>query len=115
MFVIAFVSRPVLQVRPKDQNGRTMGYTFSDAVVRYGEGLQEADLGNAYRRAGGAFKGQLQQNFVVLHDMHIGGAPKWSKWRPSTAESRKQNIKRRREKLPQKSLPTNTGKRMKQP
>ena len=57
MFVIAFVSRPVLQVRPKDQNGRTMGYTFSDAVVRYGEGLQEADLGNAYRRAGGAFRG----------------------------------------------------------
>jgi hypothetical protein len=41
---------------------------FSDALVRYCSGLEERDLGDAYRKAGIAFKGQLQQNFVVLHE-----------------------------------------------
>ncbi len=30
--------------------------------------MKQADLGEAYRRAGSTFRGQKQQNFVVLHD-----------------------------------------------
>ena len=68
MSVSAFVSRPVLHVRPKDAKTRPMWLSFSDSLVRFGSGLGEGDLGDAYRRAGVAFKGQLQQNFVVLHE-----------------------------------------------
>jgi hypothetical protein len=45
-----------------------MWLSFSDALVRYGSGLRENDLGEAYKKAGIAFKGQMEQNFVVLHD-----------------------------------------------
>jgi hypothetical protein len=47
--------------------------TFSDALGRYVSGMNEAELVEAYRRAGGAFKGQLLQNFVVLHEGHVYG------------------------------------------
>jgi hypothetical protein len=49
-----------------------MWLTFSDALVRFGSGLRGGDLGEAYRRAGVAFRGQLQQNFVVLHEDGAG-------------------------------------------
>ncbi len=45
-----------------------MALTFADAISRYGEGLRKDDLGEAYKRAGTAFKGQLLQTFVVLHE-----------------------------------------------
>ena len=45
-----------------------MWLSFSDALLRYGLGLRENDLGEAYKKAGIAFKGQIEQNFVVLHD-----------------------------------------------
>ena len=38
--------------------------------------MNEAELGEAYRRAGVAFRGQLQQNFVVLHEGHVHGGEK---------------------------------------
>jgi hypothetical protein len=42
---------------------------FLDAsMIRYGLVLPESDHGDAYRKAGVAFKRQLEQNFVVLHD-----------------------------------------------
>ena len=68
MYVSAFTSRPLLHVRPKEAGSRTMAYTFADALSRYGMHLRQVDLGEAYRRAGTSFKGQMQQNFVVLHD-----------------------------------------------
>ena len=108
MFVVAFTSRPVLQVRPKDRNKNSMAFTFSDAVTRYGEGMQEEELGEAYRRAGAAFKGQLQQNFVVLHDRRIGGAPQWSKWSSSVVAG---SSKRQREEVPKRSEPQRTWKK----
>ena len=74
LFVSAFASRPVLQVRKKIENQRTLAFTFVDAISKYGAGMREADLGEAYKRAGTAFNGQLQQNFVVLHDGLQGGA-----------------------------------------
>ena len=66
--VAVFTSRPVLKVKEKGTDKSPMTFTFIDSVLRYGRGMVEADLGDAYRRAGKAFQGQLQQNFVVLRD-----------------------------------------------
>ena len=77
MYVTAFTSRPLLHVRPKDSSLRPMAYTFTDAMTRFGQQMRQNDLGEAYRRAGFAFKGQLQQNFVVLHDT---GPPVVTPW-----------------------------------
>ena len=68
MYVTAFTSRPLLHVKPKDTSSRAMAYTFADAMTKYGQQMRQEDLGEAYRRAGLAFRGQLQQNFVVLHE-----------------------------------------------
>ena len=45
--------------------------TFVDAVVRYGGRVAGSDLRLAYERAGMSFKGQMQQNFVVLNDKGV--------------------------------------------
>ena len=76
-FVSAYSSRPIMHVRPKDASQKPNAYTFSEAIARFGSDLVVTDLSDAYRRAGAAFKGQLQQNFVVLHDGQegiVGGA-----------------------------------------
>ena len=74
MTVSAFLSRPVLHVRSKE-GGLGLGtFNFSDALTRYGANLTEKELSAAYRRAGSAFKGQLQQNFVVLSEHGMGAA-----------------------------------------
>jgi hypothetical protein len=67
MPVSAFVSRPVLQVRSRDGGITIVTFNFSDALARYGANLIKKELTEAYKRAGPAFKGQLQQNFVVLN------------------------------------------------
>jgi hypothetical protein len=41
---------------------------MADALVRYGSGLRESDLGAAYKKASIAFRGQLEHSFVVLHE-----------------------------------------------
>ena len=51
--------------------------TYVDAVAKFGESLSRGELQVAYGRAGNSFAGQLQQNFVVLHDkgegkVHVG-------------------------------------------
>ena len=66
-FVIGFTSRPVLQVRRKDGHGQ-YALTFVDAISRFGAGITKGELQVAYGRARESFKGQMQQNFVVLHD-----------------------------------------------
>jgi hypothetical protein len=69
---VPFVSRPVLQVRPKESaasgNNETRTYTYTDAISKYGHLLKQFELGEAYRRAGTSFKGQLEQQFVVLRE-----------------------------------------------
>jgi hypothetical protein len=72
MSVSAFVSRPVLHVRSKEGGLKLGTYNFSDALNRYGANLMGKHLNEAYRRAGSAFKGQMQQNFVVLSEQGIG-------------------------------------------
>jgi hypothetical protein len=66
MYVSSFASRPMLHVRSSEAEKRQMAFSFADALGRYGKQLRQSDLGDAYRRAGNSFKGQLQQNFVVL-------------------------------------------------
>ena len=66
-FVMGFTSRPVLQVRRRDNSGQ-YALTFADAVSKFRAGLSKGELQVAYGRAGDSFAGQLQQNFVVLHE-----------------------------------------------
>ena len=66
-FVIGFTSRPLLQVKRKDGPGQ-YALTFVDAISRFGAGVTKGELQVAYGRARESFNGQLQQNFVVLHE-----------------------------------------------
>ena len=68
MFVRGFSSRPVLQVRQRDGSRSPLILTFADAVGRFGAKMKDSELAGAYRRAGRAFAGELEQNFVVLND-----------------------------------------------
>ena len=68
--VAAYSSRPILHVKAqgagKDQT--TRAFTFIDAIIKYGGILTKADLDEAYKRAGSAFRGQMEQHFVVLRE-----------------------------------------------
>ena len=75
IFVMGYTSRPVLHVKPKIEGQRSMWLSFSDALLKYGSGLREQDLGESYRKTGVSFRGQLEQNFVVLHDQSNNEKP----------------------------------------
>ena len=64
-YVVGFISRPVMHVR-KVSAGSQKTLTFVDAIMSYGNLIRPADLASAYKRAGVAFDGQLQQNFVIM-------------------------------------------------
>jgi hypothetical protein len=53
----------------------TRSYTFTDSIIRYGHMLLKQDLEEAYKRAGTAFKGQMEQHFVVLREVTGGAGP----------------------------------------
>ena len=42
--------------------------TFVDAMARFGLGLDEANLAQAYWKTGSAFHDQLEQTFVILNE-----------------------------------------------
>ena len=65
---VPFVSKPVMHVRHVDGGHGTRTYTYTDAVAKFGHLLKQVELGEAFRRAGNSFKGQLQQHFVVLKE-----------------------------------------------
>ena len=69
-YVVSFISRPVIHFKLK--NDTTLkplkSYTFIDAVKQFGGKLDKTDLQSAYAKAGRAFTGQLEQNFVVLKE-----------------------------------------------
>ena len=74
MYVSAYTSRPVLRIN----NTRTQKsgvLTFTDSIGRFGRKLNLDCLNDAYRRAGRAFAGQMEQNFVVLTDNRKAPAP----------------------------------------
>ncbi len=58
--------RPILVVLPN--NKPSYSVLYGEALEKYGHLLTKEKLSHAYRRAGTAFKGQLRQNFWVLHD-----------------------------------------------
>ena len=67
MYVAAYTSRPVLKIKNiKNQNVSV--HTFTDALLRFGKKLDLNNIDDAYRRAGRAFTGNMEQNFVVLTD-----------------------------------------------
>ena len=69
-YVASFISRPVVHIKPRNsRNERPMkSYTFIDAVKQFGSQLMPEDLLDSYAKAGRAFAGQLEQNFVVLKE-----------------------------------------------
>jgi len=69
-YVVSFISRPIMHIKLKsDKNDRpAKSFTFIDAIKQYGDKLRQGDLLGAYAKAGNAFKGQLEQNFVVLKE-----------------------------------------------
>jgi len=69
--VAAYSSRPILHVRSEGESGgqnTSRAFTFIDSVIRYGSAVVQQDLEEAYRRAGTAFRGQIEQHFVVLRE-----------------------------------------------
>jgi hypothetical protein len=68
-YVPTFLPRPVLHIKVKITGGKHQhlnSLTFAEAIQQYGERLNQDDLTPAYRKAGGNFKGQMRQHFVVL-------------------------------------------------
>ena len=77
-YVAAYSSRPILHVRSQGKSGEVTNraYTFIDSIIKFGKVLLRSDLDDAYRQAGTAFRGQLEQHFVVLRELGpvTGGA-----------------------------------------
>jgi len=73
--VASYSSRPILHVRTTGKGGEVSNraYTFIDSIIKYGKLLLRCDLDEAYRRAGTAFRGQLEQHFVVLRETGPAG------------------------------------------
>jgi hypothetical protein len=73
-YAVPFVSRPVLQIRAKESGStaEARSFSFTDAVAKYGHLLKQFELADAYRRAGSHFKGQLEQQFLVLKEKKEG-------------------------------------------
>lgn len=71
-FVQSFISRPVMRYVSEDENlevsGTGRSYSFVDAVLRFGDLVQDADLTSAYKRAGGTFRGAMEQYFILLRE-----------------------------------------------
>ncbi len=76
---VPFVSRPVIHVRSTDSaNHGNKTYTFVDAITKFGHLVKQVELGEAYRRAGNSFKGQMEQQFIILREQQgaSGGGPR---------------------------------------
>ena len=92
--VLSYSSRPILQIKDREGRKRPMSLGFADAISRFGKGLREGDLAGAYRKAGTAFGGQMQQTFVVLHDKNAskpgpyGGKGSGGNSQPLTSKKR---------------------------
>ena len=85
--VLGYSSRPTLQVKDKSGQRRPLSLGFADSLTRYGKMLKEGDLVSAYKKAGTSFGGQLQQNFVVMHDLNRTGVGAWGEKGQGQAET----------------------------
>ena len=86
MYVSVYSSRPVLHVREGDS--RSYALTFADAVKRFGSRVEQEGLAEAYKRAGRAFTGQLEQHFVVLREVR-GENPGFLAQRPTNGAKKR--------------------------
>jgi hypothetical protein len=74
-YVSGFISRPMMHIKKAGApaNIRPLkSFTFIDSVTRFHTLLTRDNLASAYERAGRAFQGQLENNFVVLNDEDQG-------------------------------------------
>ena len=105
-YVAAYSSRPILHVRTKTGRGEEVinrAYTFTDAIIKFGRSLVRQDLEEAYKRAGTAFRGQLEQHFIVLRE-----------WNPEAPRARPEVVrpgKRTREEHDVGDKPTKSTKK----
>jgi hypothetical protein len=74
-FVQSFIPRPALRYVSSESTAATASasgtgrsYSFVDSVTRFGDLLQDHELASAYKRAGGTFRGAMEQYFVVLRE-----------------------------------------------
>jgi hypothetical protein len=67
MYVVAYSSRPVLHIK-SGEGQRPFALTFLNAIARFGRDVAQDRLEEAYKRAGRAFTGQLEQHFVILKE-----------------------------------------------
>ena len=70
MYVSSYSTRPMLHIK-SDSEQKPFALTFADAMTKFGSELDQERLGEAYKRAGRAFTGQLEQQFVVLKEQAI--------------------------------------------
>ena len=70
IYVKQFTARPVIVIKNSDSAnyGKEYALTFVDAMARFGLGLDEANLAQAYWKTGSAFHDQLEQTFVILNE-----------------------------------------------
>jgi hypothetical protein len=83
-------------------------FNFSDTLARYGPELEltDKDLSEAYKRAGSAFKGQLQQNFFVLTEFGLNNAMDMARAGPFGGDGRMRGKRLRDEGKPEAQLGT---------
>jgi hypothetical protein len=69
-FCVQFVPKPLIKIIRKDRSGNEMAknMSFLESVSWVKENNQRLDFKKAYERAGAAFRGTLQQTFVVLRN-----------------------------------------------
>jgi hypothetical protein len=86
-YVSGFISRPMMHIKKAGSTGNSRplrSFTFIDAVSRFSKVLTKEELTPSYERAGMAFKGQLEQTFVVLNEedqnelQRLGTSKPWS-------------------------------------
>jgi hypothetical protein len=71
-FCVQFIPKPMIKIVRKDRAGnevaKNMSFLESVSWVKENNCERTLDLRKAYERAGAAFRGTLQQTFVVLHN-----------------------------------------------
>jgi hypothetical protein len=93
--VAAYSSRPTLHVKDVRKELSSRAYTFIDSVTQFGGAVVREDLDEAYRRAGTAFVGQMEQHYVFLRE-RISQPPKPDTSKTGSGHVPKKGAKRSR-------------------
>jgi hypothetical protein len=93
--VAAYLSRLTLHVKDVRKELSSRAYTFIDSVTQFGGAVVREDLDEAYRRAGTAFVGQMEQHYVFLRE-RISQPPKPDTSKTGSGHVPKKGAKRSR-------------------